>query len=105
MTHIDHPSYPGPPRLPTVGQVTIDHLGSTPVYIQLATILRGQIDRGELAPDRPIPSYVTLMQQYEVARGTVAKAVQILVREGLVKIVPGRGAYVTQPGGGADGTS
>ncbi len=75
--------------------MTIDHLGGTPVYLQLAGILRASIQRGELAPDRPLPSYTTLMQEHGVARGTAAKAVQVLVGEGLVRIVPGRGAYVT----------
>ena len=74
--------------------VTIDHLSSTPVYVQLAAILRSQIAAGELEPDRPVPSLVTLMQEYEVARGTAQKAVRVLVSQGLVKIVPGRGAYV-----------
>jgi DNA-binding GntR family transcriptional regulator len=41
---------------------------------------------------------MTLMQEHGVARGTAAKAVQVLVGEGLVRIVPGRGAYVTKPG-------
>ncbi len=41
-----------------------------------------------------MPSYTTLQQEYKVARGTAAKAVGVLVREGLVRIVPGRGAYV-----------
>jgi GntR family transcriptional regulator len=83
--------------MPRVSLVTIDHLSGTPVYMQLAALLRSSIDRGELEPDRPLPSYTTLMQEHEIARGTAAKAVQILVDEGLVKIVPGRGAYVTRP--------
>jgi len=74
--------------------VTIDHLGGTPLYQQLAQILRDQIESGELLPDRPVPSLVTLMQRYEVARGTAAQAVRVLVDEGLVRIVPGRGAFV-----------
>ena len=99
MTHTAHMAYPGyvaHPRMPTVSHVTIDHLSGTPVYVQLAALLRASIERGELAPDRPLPSYTTLMQEHEVARGTVAKAVQVLVGEGLVRIVPGRGAYVTR---------
>ncbi len=86
------------PREPTVSHVTIDHLSGTPVYVQLAALLRAAIERGELEADRPLPSYTSLMQQHEVARGTAAKAVQLLVSDGLVKIVPGRGAYVTRPG-------
>ena len=74
--------------------MTIDPLGETPVYLQLAAILRAQIKSGDLRPNRPIPSLVTLVQQYGVARGTAAKAVRVLVNEKLVRIVPGRGAYV-----------
>jgi DNA-binding GntR family transcriptional regulator len=74
--------------------VTIDPLGETPVYLQLAAILRAQIKSGDLQPNRPIPSLVTLVQEYGVARGTAAKAVRVLVNEKLVRIVPGRGAYV-----------
>lgn len=81
--------------VPSVRLVTIDHLSGTPVYLQLAALLREGIESGELQPDRPLPSYMTLMQEHEVARGTVAKAVGLLVDEGLVRIVPGRGAYVT----------
>jgi GntR family transcriptional regulator len=88
------PGNAAPPGLPTVGHVSIDHLSGTPVYLQLAAILRAGIESGALAPDRPVPSLVTLMQEHGVARGTAAKAVQVLVSEGLVRIVPGRGAYV-----------
>ena len=76
--------------------MSIDHLGETPVYQQLAAILRGQIESGELPAGRALPSHITLVQRYGVARGTAAKAVALLVDEGLVRIVPGRGAYVTR---------
>jgi len=70
-----------------------------PVYLQLAAILRGQIERGELAPRRPLPSINRLAQQYEVARGTVEKAIQVLRDEGLVRTVIGRGVYVVPQDG------
>jgi hypothetical protein len=41
-----------------------------PVYLQLAAILRAAIESGRLEPDRPLPSYMTLMQEHGVARGT-----------------------------------
>jgi len=75
----------------------IDHDSDVPVYIQLAGILRGQIERGELAPRRPVPSKRTLKEQYGIAGGTVDKAMDLLRAEGLVKTVPGRGIYVTAP--------
>jgi DNA-binding GntR family transcriptional regulator len=75
----------------------IDHDSDVPVYIQLAGILRGQIERGELAPRRPVPSKRTLKEQYGIAGGTVDKAMDLLRAEGLVKTVQGRGIYVTAP--------
>jgi len=74
--------------------VTIDHEGDVPVYLQLAAILRGQIDRGEIAPRRPLPSINRLSQEYGIARGSAEKAVQVLRDEGLVRTVIGRGVYV-----------
>lgn len=94
MTVTVSPGHTAGSWLPRFGDVTIDHLGETPVYLQLAGILREQIERGELEPGRPLPSYVTLVQRYGVARGTAAKAVGVLVRDGLARIVPGKGAYV-----------
>jgi GntR family transcriptional regulator len=74
--------------------VGIDHLSGTPVYMQLAGILRAAIASGALAADRPLPSYTTLMQEHGIARGTAEKAVGVLRTEGLVRTVPGRGVYV-----------
>jgi DNA-binding GntR family transcriptional regulator len=75
----------------------IDHESDVPVCIQLAAILRGQIDRGELASRRPVPSKRQLTQTYSIAGGTVDKVLAVLRGEGLVKTVKGRGIYVTAP--------
>lgn len=75
--------------------MTIDREWDEPVYRQLAGILRDQIASGELAPRRPIPSVRTLVERYGVARATAAKAVALLADEGLVRVVPGRGWFVT----------
>jgi DNA-binding GntR family transcriptional regulator len=74
--------------------VTVDHEGKTPLYQQIAAILRDEIGRGVYPPGRPVPSETQLMQRYEVARLTARKAVRVLADEGLVEVVPGRGAYV-----------
>ena len=78
----------------TVSVMTIDREWDVPVYQQLADILREQIQSGELAPRRPIPSARTLVERYGVARATATKAVQVLADEGLVRVVPGRGWFV-----------
>ena len=77
-------------------RVTVDHDGKTPVYQQIAAILRDEIGRGVYAPGRPVPSETTLMQRFEVARLTARKAVRVLADEGLVEVVPGRGVYVAE---------
>ena len=78
--------------------MTVDHEGKTPVYLQLAAILRDAIEHGDYAPGRAIPSETRLMQEHGLARETVRKAVRVLVAEGLVEVVQGRGAYVTERG-------
>ena len=76
--------------------MTVDHEGKTPLYLQIAGILREGIERGVYAPGRPVPSETQLMQRYEVARLTARKAVRVLADEGLVEVVQGRGAYVAE---------
>jgi DNA-binding GntR family transcriptional regulator len=61
-------------------------------YRQLAAHLRGQIERGEIASQ--VPSITELTAQTGLAVGTVRRAIDILVKEGLVQTVPGRGTFV-----------
>ena len=74
----------------------IDHDAGTPVWQQLSNILRGQIERGEIAPGKLLPSIRTLMQTYGVSDGTVKRAIADLRAAGLVKSITGRGTYVAE---------
>jgi DNA-binding GntR family transcriptional regulator len=74
----------------------IDHNAGEPVWSQLTGILRRQIERGDIAPGKLLPSISTLMQTYGVSDGTVKRAIRTLREEGLVSTVPGRGSYVTK---------
>jgi DNA-binding GntR family transcriptional regulator len=76
--------------------MTIDHDGKTPVYMQLAALLREAIDRGDYPPGRRLPSETTLMQEHSLARETVRKAVRVLAADGLVEVVQGRGVFVAE---------
>ena len=73
--------------------VSVDHDAETPLWQQLASILRAQIQSGELPPGRIMASEATLMQEHGLARGTVRKAIDALVQEGLVNRVQGRGTF------------
>lgn len=79
----------------------IDPLDPTPVYLQLAAILRQQIQSGEIGPRQPLPSESTLQQRYGVSRGSARRAVQTLAEEGIVITIQGRGTFVKPLGGGS----
>jgi GntR family transcriptional regulator len=72
--------------------VTIDHDAEEPLYLQLAAILRGRIESGEL--ERRVPSAKTLLQEYGVAQGTAERALAVLREEGLIRSRMGRGHFV-----------
>ena len=61
-------------------------------YEQLARQLRGQIGSGRIASQ--LPSITDLTAETGLAVGTVRRAINILVKEGLVQTVPGRGTFV-----------
>ena len=63
------------------------------LFEQVAEILRGQIERGELPPRRKLPTQEDLADQLDVSRGTVLRATKVLTNEGLVRFVPGRGLF------------
>jgi GntR family transcriptional regulator len=76
----------------------VDPFSPTPLHRQLADMLREDIRSGRIAPGMPLPSQATLQQRYGVARGTAARALSILVDEGLAVVSPGRGTYVKPQG-------
>jgi GntR family transcriptional regulator len=79
--------------------VSIDHGAEEPPYLQLAGILRAQIDSGELPRGRALPSLTYLMQHYGLSRNTVRRAIGVLIDEGLVRTRPGWGTFVVPEGG------
>ena len=76
----------------------IDKDSPVPPYRQVAAFLRAQIERGELPAGRRLPSIATLVQTYGIARTTAAKALRVLVDEGVAEVSPGMGTYVTKRG-------
>jgi GntR family transcriptional regulator len=73
----------------------IDRDGKVPIYRQIADELRHGIDTGEYPAGRRLPSETELVSTYQVARLTARRAVRALAEEGLVEVIPGRGAFVT----------
>jgi GntR family transcriptional regulator len=73
--------------------LTVDIHAPEPSYQQLADRLRDAIQAGEIGPRGALPSITYLVQSTGLAVGTVRKAVRVLIDEGRVYVVPGRGTY------------
>ncbi|WFE94450.1 GntR family transcriptional regulator [Micromonospora sp. WMMD987] len=64
--------------------MTIDPRSHTPVYVQLAELLRGQIESGDLPAGSSVGSETRLSQEYGIGRDAVRMAIALLRSEGLV---------------------
>jgi DNA-binding GntR family transcriptional regulator len=73
----------------------INHGSATPLSVQVAADILGDIDAGRLAPDTRLPSEVELSEQYGVARVTVRRALEDLREQGKIVTVHGRGTFVS----------
>ncbi|MFG1702302.1 GntR family transcriptional regulator [Nonomuraea sp. M3C6] len=65
------------------------------VYMIIANDIIARIRRGELRPNRALPSEMTLMRQYGVAKVTARQAVAYVRAQKWVFTVPHRGTYVS----------
>jgi GntR family transcriptional regulator len=70
----------------------VDHDSAVPLYVQVAAILRGRIETGELTSR--LPSLKTITEEFGVSHITAEKAMQVLKDEGRVETVTGKGTYV-----------
>lgn len=70
--------------------------GPVPRYHQLKEILLRRIQSGEFQPGDQFPTEERLCQDYDLSRGTVRRAINILVDEGWLRREQGRGTFVAQ---------
>lgn len=77
--------------------MSVDKKSVIPLYHQLADYLREKIHSDEIKPEELMPSELELMQKFQLSRGTVRQAIQLLELEGLVERYPGKGTFVSMP--------
>ena len=65
-----------------------------PLYLQVATIFRRNIQRGVWPPSQQVPALESLVETLGVSRATVRQAFGMLEREGLIHRSRGSGTYV-----------
>lgn len=68
-----------------------------PIYLQIAENIKEKIQKGSLKPGDPIPSENSLCDTFKVSRMTVRKGLAVLVNEGYITSIPGKGSFVNEP--------
>lgn len=75
--------------------LTNDAIDRRPLHTEVAERLRGLIVQGELAPGDRLNERV-LAERFNISRTPLREAIKILALEGLVRLLPNRGAEVTK---------
>ena len=65
-------------------------------YIKIVEVYREQILGGKLPAGTRLPTEFELAKEFNLSRGTVRQALNLLVEEGLLERVQGRGTFVSQ---------
>ena len=75
----------------------LEPIASSPVprYARVADVLRQRIARGVWPQGQRLPSLEELSAEFEVARVTVRRSIELLARDGLVRAQQGRGTFAT----------
>lgn len=68
-------------------------MGPEPLKEQIAKVIAARILVGVYELQRAIPGELALADEFDVSRNTIRAAVQILVGQGLVTVVRGKGTY------------
>ncbi len=68
-----------------------------PKYYRIKEEIRRRIASGQYSAFQRIPSELELAQEFNVSRGTVERAIRLLVREGILYREQGRGTFVAFP--------
>ena len=81
--------------------ISIDITGRMPIYEQIYRAVCSEITRGILKENDKIPPSRTLAQQLGLNPNTVAKAYQMLERDGIIYTLAGKGSFVATTNGRA----
>jgi GntR family transcriptional regulator len=77
-----------------IARAQLDDASPTPLYLQLADIVRSQINGGGIRTGDALPSERELSEAIGISRVTVRKTLDLLLREGLLSRRHGSGTYV-----------
>jgi GntR family transcriptional regulator len=70
--------------------------GTLPIYLQVAGVLRRNIETGKWRPGQNIQSLDRLAEEYGISRVTARQAITVLEEEGLIWRRQGKGTFVSK---------
>jgi len=68
-----------------------------PIYVRVADDLRGKLGHSPFDYGAQLPGEMDLAKAYNLSRGTIRAALDILAKEGLISRQPGRGTLILSP--------
>jgi GntR family transcriptional regulator len=75
----------------------LDRNSVVPLYYQLKEIVLEKIENGDWGTGSQIPSEKDLQEAFEISRATVRQTMDILVNEGFLQKIRGKGTIVKKP--------
>ena len=73
----------------------LDNNSKTPLYIQMYSEIKKQIQDGSLHSNEKLPSKKHFMEQYHISQNTVQNALYLLLEEGYLYSIERRGYFVS----------
>lgn len=78
--------------------INVDQRSIVPLYRQLADGIVKGVETGRIVRNDILPSLHELHVAFDISKGTVEKAYRLLMSQGIVGSVQGKGYYITVGG-------
>ncbi|MGW0484280.1 GntR family transcriptional regulator [Nonomuraea sp. NPDC003214] len=75
----------------------LDREGPVPIYRQIADVIAGRVNRGELLPGEPVPSEALMETEFRVSRSTARRVARELRERGVAYTIQGEGTFIGLP--------
>lgn len=83
--------------VPLTGDNRLDRLSAVPLYFQLACALTEKLEAGTWPPGTRFATEREISEEFEVSRTVIRHALDLLVGDGAITRIKGKGAFVNPP--------
>lgn len=72
----------------------VNRNSAIPLYVQISRKIQDGIDSGKYSKEKVLPSEMDIQKEYDVSRVTARKAYKLLVDQGVLRTIKGKGTYI-----------